>query len=149
MLVEYVDGDPAAEAPPTGKQRDRKDPGADLKPDERQRYDAMRNVRKEVARQLNLPAYLILTNEELAVLARLPEVTPETVKGLKGIAPQRLKDHISHFYGNWGAIDGEQKTAVESVETIDGGQEMETITMDNGEESRLPDAENSQQGQPA
>lgn len=97
MLVEYTGGDPVAEAPPAGR-RDRKDPSEGLGEEERMRYNQYRDVRKSLAQQLAVPPYLVFTNEELAILARLPELNEETVRGVKGIAPQRLKDYVSHFF---------------------------------------------------
>ena len=97
MLVEYADVDPLAEAPPAGR-RDRKDPSTGMADDVKERYNLYRDVRKEIALQKSIPPYLVFTNDELAVLASLPVVNEETVKGLKGIAPQRMKDYIWKFY---------------------------------------------------
>lgn len=119
MLVEYTGGDPVAEAPPASR-RDRKDPTEGMPEDEKARFNAYRDVRKALAQQLAIPPYLVFTNEELAILARLPVVNEETIKGLKGIAPQRLKDYVSHFYN---------------------------LTIANGEESGQPDGADSEPGQ--
>lgn len=97
MLVEYADGDPIAEAPPQGR-RERKDPITTLSEEEKVRYNTYRDIRKELSQQNGVPPYLIFTNEELAILSRLPEVNDETIKGLKGIAPQRMKDYVHYLY---------------------------------------------------
>lgn len=97
MLVEYADGDPVAEAPPQGR-RDRKDPTDGMTEEEKMRFNVYRDVRKVLAQQRAIPPYLVFTNDELAILSRLPELNAETVKGLKGIAPQRMKDYIANFY---------------------------------------------------
>ena len=97
MLVEYVEGDPTAEAPPA-QRRERKDFSESLSEEEKQRYESYKTVRRELAQQHSIPAYLVFTNEELAILSRLPELTDETVRGIKGIAPQRLKDYVRFFY---------------------------------------------------
>lgn len=97
MLVEYADTDPIAEAPPQGR-RDRKDPMAELSDDEKVRYNVYRDIRKKLSLDKAIPPYLIFTNDELAILAHLPVVNEETIKGLKGIAPQRMKDYIAYFY---------------------------------------------------
>lgn len=97
MLVEYADGDPIAEAPPQGR-RERRDPTSDLDEDEKVRFNAYRDVRKELSQQRGIPPYLVFTNDELAILARLPVVNEETIKGLKGIAPQRMKDYVAYFF---------------------------------------------------
>mgnify|MGYP002625735026 CR=1 FL=1 len=97
LLVQYTGGDPIAEAPPQAR-RERKDPSEGMADDVKQRYNMFRDVRKELSQQHGIPPYLVFTNEELAILAALPVVNEETIKGLKGIAPQRMKDFVHHFF---------------------------------------------------
>lgn len=97
LLVEYADGDPTAEAPPAMR-RDRKDFSESLSAEEKQRYESYKTIRKELAQQHSIPAYLVFTNEELAILARLSDLNEETIRGVKGIAPQRMRDYIHFFY---------------------------------------------------
>ncbi len=97
LLVEYVEGDPSAEAPPAMR-RERKDFSESLTEEEKQRYENYKTVRKELAQQHNIPAYLVFTNEELAILSRLPDLNEQTVHGVKGVAPQRMKDFIRYFF---------------------------------------------------
>ena len=97
LLVEYTGGDPVAEVPPASR-RERKDVTVDMTDEEKERYSLYRDVRKEIAQQRAIPPYLVFTNEELGILARLPIVNEETIKGIKGIGPQRLKDYIVNFY---------------------------------------------------
>ena len=97
MLVEYTGGDPIAEAPPQGR-RERKDVSVDMSDEVKERFNLYRDVRKELAGQRGIPPYLVFTNEELAILAHLPVVNEETIKGIKGIGPQRLKDYVGFFF---------------------------------------------------
>ena len=117
--MEYVEGDPTDSVPPAHR-RDRQDPTKDLTEDERKRFEYFKQVRRRLATQNSIPAYLIFTKEELATLARIPELTADSVKGVKGIAPSRLKAYIEYFY---------------------------VIT--DAEESGQPDAEDSFDGEPA
>ena len=96
LLGEYTGGDPIAEAPPQG--RSRKDPTAGMDDEVKMRFNFYRDVRKSLCSQRGIAPYLVFTNEELAILAQLPVVNEETTKGLKGIAPQRLKDYVCYFY---------------------------------------------------
>ncbi len=123
MLVEYADGDPIAEAPPQGR-RERKDPTEGMSDEEKMRFNIYRDKRKEISLQRAIAPFLVFTNEELAILARLPEVSTESIKGLKGIAPQRLKDYASYFF---------------NLLTMDG----------DGQASGQPDAKNSFFGESA
>lgn len=97
LMVEYTGGDPVAEAPPASR-RERKDPSAEMSDAEKERFNLYRDVRKEIAQQRAIPPYLVFTNEELAILARLPVVNEETTKDIKGIGPQRLKDYVAYFF---------------------------------------------------
>ena len=96
ILVEYVDGDSSAEAP-VAYRKEKKDFSANLSEEEKQRYDYFKAIRRELATQRSVPAYLIFTNEELAILAKIQDLSEETSKHIKGIAPSRLKDNIEHF----------------------------------------------------
>ena len=97
VLVEYVDGDPTDMVPPA-RRKDKQDPTKELTDEERQRYEHFKQVRHQLANKNAIPAYLIFTNEELAILSRIPELSAETIKDVKGIAPTRLKQYIEHFY---------------------------------------------------
>lgn len=97
ILIEYVDGDPVAEAPPANR-RERKDFTEGLTEEEKQRFEYYKKVRKQLADEKAIPAYLVFTNEELALLSKVPDLSEETAKHIKGIAPQRLKDYVHHFY---------------------------------------------------
>ena len=72
VLVEYVEGDPVESVPPAHR-RDRQDAAQGLSDEERQRFEYFKQVRRRLATQHAIPAYLIFTNEELATLARVPE----------------------------------------------------------------------------
>ena len=118
VLVEYVDGDPVAEAPPASR-REKKDFSKELDGAALQRFEHFKHIRREIASTNNIPAYLVFTNEELALLAKMPPLTEENTRQVKGIAPQRLKDYVRYF-----------------------------IETGNGEESGTSDGADSQQGQP-
>lgn len=119
LLVEYMEGDPADAAPPA-KRSDHRDVRATLTEEQQAKYDRMTGIRRTIAKQESLPAYLIFTNEELALLAQLPVVSEETTKHVKGIAPKRLGDFAKYFYD----------------------------TTDDGEAGGKPDGEDSGQGEP-
>ena len=98
VLVEYVDGDPSTAAPLAHRHDKQPDAIGELSEEERNRYERFKQIRKQQATKNAIPAYLIFTNEELATLARVPVLNAETVKGVKGIAPSRLKAYVEHFY---------------------------------------------------
>lgn len=119
IMIEYVDGDPIAEAPPANR-RERKDFSEGLSDEEKMRFEHYKTIRKDLANRLSLPAYLIFTNEELALLAKIPELREDTAKSVKGIAPQRLKDYVKYFYVSndsetSGQLDAENSQSGESA----------------------------------
>ncbi len=84
ILVEYMDGDTVLDAVPATR-REKKDYTADLSPEEKERFEHFKTIRRELTTHHSLPAYLIFTNEELAILAKIPELREDTVKDVKGI----------------------------------------------------------------
>lgn len=115
VLVEYMDGSPQEASAPVHK-RDRQDVTQNLTDDERRRFEYFKQIRRQLATQNSIPAYLIFTNEELAILARLEELTAETVKQVKGIAPSRLNAYIENFYVVTDAEEGGKSDAEDSID---------------------------------
>ena len=99
VLVEYQDEQPDAVSP-VAKRRNRKDATEGMSDEQKERYERMRRIRSELSIQRSVPAYVIFTNDELALLASEPVLNEETLKHIKGIAPSRLKDSASYFFNN-------------------------------------------------
>jgi superfamily II DNA helicase RecQ len=98
ILVEYLDKESVEEVVPSHR-RERRAEGPTLDEEAQQRYDEYRAIRRRLATERSIPAYVIFTNEELAQLARLPEpLNEDSVKSIKGIAPSRLKENIHFFF---------------------------------------------------
>jgi len=113
LLVEYLAGDPTAEAPPASR-KDRRDPSVELSDEEHRRYDHFKGIRKSIAKELSIPAYLVFTNEELALLSKMPELTEENTRQVKGIAPQRLADYVKYFISEQHGEAGGQPDGADS-----------------------------------
>lgn len=62
-----------------------------------QRFAYMREIRKELAKEEAVPAYAIFTNEELAALARIEELTLAKMKKVKGIGAKKIEKYATHF----------------------------------------------------
>ena len=97
ILVEYMDGEPTAESP-VAYRKEKKDFSEGMTDEEKKRYENFKKIRRELATSRSIPAYMIFTNEELAILAKIPQLNADTSKNIKGIAPSRLKDNVEHFY---------------------------------------------------
>ncbi|MCB0593370.1 MAG: HRDC domain-containing protein [Lewinellaceae bacterium] len=63
-----------------------------------ERFSRLREIRKQAAKQENVEVYLIFTNEELAGLARLAELTPASMKTVKGIGEKKAEKIRALFY---------------------------------------------------
>jgi superfamily II DNA helicase RecQ len=53
-------------------------------------FSILREVRKKIAEEDGLPVYAVFTNEELANIASLEDITVETIKKVKGIGDKKI-----------------------------------------------------------
>ena len=120
LFVEYMEGDPSDKVPPANR-RDHRDVTVTLTEEQKARFERMKAIRRTIAARASLPAYLVFTNEELALLAQLPVVNEETTKHVKGIAPKRLGDFAKYFYDL--ADDGEASGQPDGADSGQGEPE--------------------------
>ena len=52
-------------------------------------FSVLREIRKKIAEEEGMPVYAVFTNEELAGIAALDELLPETIKKVKGIGEKK------------------------------------------------------------
>lgn len=64
------------------------------------RFTALRDVRKRVAESESVPAYVVFTDEELAIMAKMETVTPATLKTVKGIGEKKIEKYGHYFQSN-------------------------------------------------
>ena len=95
FCIEYMDYEPSSSSRQAAKPQ--KDATEDLSDVQKERFERYREIRKDLAKQFNIPPYLVFNNEELAAIAKLDHVGPEISK-IEGVAPQRYKDFIKYFY---------------------------------------------------
>ena len=69
LLLTYRDDAPFAEARPSGRRHD-SNPAADLAPEERELYDALRAWRSDRSSAEGKPPYLLFNNRQLAAIAK-------------------------------------------------------------------------------
>ena len=73
VLVEYAEDGHAESARPSHR-RDNNKEDFNLSSEEQERYEHYRKVRNEVSMKKGVPPYVIFTNQELAILARIPDL---------------------------------------------------------------------------
>ncbi len=56
-------------------------------------FSALRNYRKQLAEKNGVPVYAVFTNEELANIARLPEISVGNIKKIKGIGIKKTEKY--------------------------------------------------------
>jgi superfamily II DNA helicase RecQ len=61
------------------------------------KFSKLREIRKQVAANEAIPAFAIFTDEELAGLAKLPEITPLTMLSIKGIGEKKVEKYAKYF----------------------------------------------------
>jgi len=54
-------------------------------------FSVLREIRKKIAEEEGMPVYAVFTNEELAGIAALDEITPQTIKSVKGIGEKKAE----------------------------------------------------------
>ena len=61
------------------------------------RFSKLRVIRKQVATQEGIAAYIIFTDEELAALAKLEEITEKNMLEIKGIGEKKVERYSKYF----------------------------------------------------
>jgi len=56
-------------------------------------YTILRNCRKEIADKNGIPVYAVFTNEELANIAKLPEISSSNMKNIDGIGTKKIEKY--------------------------------------------------------
>lgn len=70
------------------------------------RFAAMRQKRKELAEAEGVPAYAIFTNEQLAALAQLGELSLASMQTVEGIGEAKLAKYGAAMLGSGGGASG-------------------------------------------
>ncbi len=61
------------------------------------RFTALREIRKKIAKDDAVPAYVVFTDEELSELAKLELLTEASMKSVKGIGEQKIEKYGRFF----------------------------------------------------
>lgn len=93
FCVKYLD-----EAAPFNKEK--VDYKQVLDDDSFQRFSRMRELRKQLAKDDGIPAYAVFTDEELSRMASVKELTPASLKSIKGIGEKRVEKYGHYFFTN-------------------------------------------------
>lgn len=72
------------------------------------RFAALRARRKQIAEAEGIPAYAVFTDEQLADIARLDQLTPATMKQVKGVGEGKVERYAARLLAN---PDGQEGTA--------------------------------------
>jgi len=68
-----------------------------LNPAEYTRFDALRNLRKEIAEKSGIPVYAVFTNDQLAHMVKHPPKTPKDLLAISGVGEARVKQYGEVF----------------------------------------------------
>jgi superfamily II DNA helicase RecQ len=61
------------------------------------KFSRLREIRKKVAADEAVPAFVIFTDEELAGMAKLETITPQTMLSIRGIGDKKVERYAKHF----------------------------------------------------
>jgi superfamily II DNA helicase RecQ len=62
-----------------------------------EKFSKLREIRKKLAAEEGLSAFIIFTDEELAALARLDEITEKSMLSIKGIGEKKVERYAKYF----------------------------------------------------
>ncbi len=62
-----------------------------------EKFSKLREIRKKVAADEGISAFIIFTDEELAELAKLDEITEKAMLGIKGIGEKKVERYAKYF----------------------------------------------------
>ena len=62
-----------------------------------QKFSKLREIRKKVAADEGISAFIIFTDEELSELAKLEEITEKDMLGIKGIGEKKVERFAKYF----------------------------------------------------
>ncbi len=65
-----------------------------------QKFSYLREIRKKVAAAEGFAAFIICTDEELAEIAKLKEITIQSMLGIKGIGEKKAERFVHYFTEN-------------------------------------------------
>lgn len=93
FCIRYVDG--TASGP--GEKKDRVDYREVLSPRDFDRFAKLRVVRKAIAEEEGIPAFAVFTDEQLAGMAQLGELTETGMRGVKGVGEKKVERYGAGF----------------------------------------------------
>jgi len=82
-------------------------------------FSKLRAIRKELAAADGSPAYVVFTDEELANIARLPELTEQAMLGVQGVGEKKAAKYGKTLIDKYNA---QAKAPLEQAQTDSGSQ---------------------------
>lgn len=64
-----------------------------------QRFSRLREVRKQLAMADGVQPFMVFTDEELAELAKIEDLTEAKMAQVKGVGPKKMEKYARHFVG--------------------------------------------------
>lgn len=75
----------------------KKDYRKELEEAEFERFKKLREIRKTIALEDAVPAFVVFTDEELAGLSRLEALTPQSMKTVRGVGDKKVAKYAERF----------------------------------------------------
>lgn len=96
FCVTYIDSIGKDKSSGSGLKKDYKN---ELTEEQFARFTRFREIRRELSGLEGIPAYAVFTDEELAQICRLQEITQESMQKLKGVGEKKITRYGSYFTG--------------------------------------------------
>jgi hypothetical protein len=101
FCVRYINGGVPPSQPYSGKKVDYREI---LNDKDFSIFSKLRVIRKELAAADGSPAYVVFTDEELANIARLPEITEKAMLGVQGVGDKKVAKYGKALIDRYNAL---------------------------------------------
>ena len=89
-----------------------------LEPEIFARFSKLREIRKKIASDDGVSAYVVFTDAELAEMAKLPELTINKLKGIKGIGDKKAEKYGAAIAKKFNAETNETSGGADSTDSL-------------------------------
>ncbi|HYA27456.1 MAG TPA: HRDC domain-containing protein, partial [Acidobacteriota bacterium] len=76
-------------------------------------FDTLRNLRREIAAQRNVPAYVVFSDATLRDMARVRPSSPNALLAIRGVGEKKLADIGQRFLEKIGSYCRENRLALD------------------------------------
>jgi superfamily II DNA helicase RecQ len=89
-----------------------------LEPEIFARFSKLREIRKKIASDDGVSAYVVFTDAELAEMAKLPELTISKIKSIRGVGDKKAEKYGAAIIKTFNAETNETSGGTDSTDSL-------------------------------